>query len=128
MKRILQGFFLLMFAIVVISWLIVEKQPSPIAISFSPSPTYAEEFSEKLQATNFTQKIIQAVRKAGYSPDSTVGYLIDSPNHQIITIQLHDGNEIEKSTESEIQTIIHELAKEENMGAFTVNVQLLETK
>ncbi len=37
-------------------------------------------------------------------------------------------NEIEKSTESEIQTIIHELAKEENMGAFIVNVQLLETK
>ncbi|WP_025117031.1 hypothetical protein [Lysinibacillus fusiformis] len=128
MKRILQGFFLLMFAIVVISWLIVEKQPSPIPVNTFNSPTYAEEFSEKLQATNFTQKIIQAVRKAGYSPDSTVGYLVDSPNLQIITIQLHDGNEIEKSTESEIQSIIHELAKEDNMGAFIVNVELLEIK
>ncbi|AJK88144.1 hypothetical protein D0439_13165 [Lysinibacillus fusiformis] len=128
MKRLLQGFFLLMFAIVVISWLIVEKQPSPIPVSTSNSPTYAEEFSEKLQVTNFTQKIIQAVRKAGYSPDSTVGYLVDSPNHQIITIQLHGGSEIEKSTESEIQSIIHELAKEDNMGAFIVNVELLEIK
>ncbi|WP_144787925.1 hypothetical protein [Lysinibacillus fusiformis] len=128
MKRILQGFFLLMFAIVVISWLIVEKQPSPIPVNTFNSPTYAEEFSEKLQATNFTQKIIQAVRKAGYSPDSTVGYLVDSPNLQIITIQLHDGSEIEKSTESEIQSIIHELAKEDNMGAFIVNVELVEIK
>lgn len=128
MKRLLQGFFLLMFAIVVISWLIVEKQPSPIPVSTSNPPTYAEEFSEKLQVTNFTQKIIQAVRKAGYSPDSTVGYLVDSPNHQIITIQLHGGSEIEKSTESEIQSIIHELAKEDNMGAFIVNVELLEIK
>lgn len=128
MKRLLQGFFLLMFAIVVISWLIVEKQPLPIPVSTSNSPTYAEEFSEKLQVTNFTQKIIQAVQKAGYSPDSTVGYLVDSPNHQIITIQLHGGSEIEKSTESEIQSIIHELAKEDNMGAFIVNVELLEIK
>ncbi|WP_369379945.1 hypothetical protein [Lysinibacillus fusiformis] len=128
MKRLLQGFFLLMFAIVVISWLIVEKRPSPIPVSTSNSPTYAEEFSEKLQVTNFTQKIIQAVRKAGYSPDSTVGYLVDSPNHQIITIQLHGGSEIEKSTESKIQSIIHELAKEDNMGAFIVNVELLEIK
>ena len=128
MKRILQGFFLLMFAIVVISWLIVEKQPSPIPVSFSNFPTYAEEFSEKLQVTNFTQKIIQAIREAGYSPDSTVGYLVDSPNHQIITIQLHDGSEIEKSTESEIQSIINELANEDNMGTFIVNVELLEIK
>lgn len=128
MKRLLQGFFLLMFAIVVISWLIVEKQPAPIPVSSTNSPTYAEEFSEKLQVTNFTQKIIQAVRKAGYSPDSTVGYLVDSPNHQIITIQLHDGSEIEKSTESEIQSIINELAKEDHMGAFIVNVELLEIK
>lgn len=128
MKRLLQGFFLLMFAIVVISWLIVEKQPASIPVSSTNSPTYAEEFSEKLQVTNFTQKIIQAVRKAGYSPDSTVGYLVDSPNHQIITIQLHDGSEIEKSTESEIQSIINELAKEDHMGAFIVNVELLEIK
>ncbi|KPN96371.1 hypothetical protein [Lysinibacillus sp. ZYM-1] len=128
MKGILQGFFLLMCVIVVIAWLIVQKQASPIPVSFSNAPTYAEELSEKLQATNFTQKVIQAIRQAGYSPDSTIGYLVDSPNHQVITIQLHNGKEIEKSTESEIQTIIDELAKENKMDAFIVNVELLEAK
>lgn len=112
----------------VIAWLIVQKQASPIPVSFSNAPTYAEELSEKLQATNFTQKVIQAIRQAGYSPDSTIGYLVDSPNHQVITIQLHNGKEIEKSTESEIQIIIDELAKENKMDAFTVNVELLEAK
>jgi len=128
MKRILQGFFLLMCVIVVIAWLIVQKQASPIPVSFSNAPTYAEELSEKLQSTNFTQKVIQAIRQAGYSPDSTIGYLVDSPNHQVITIQLHNGKEIEKSTESEIQTIIDELARENKMDAFIVNVELLEAK
>jgi len=128
MKGILQGFFLLMCVIVVIAWLIVQKQASPIPVSFSNAPTYAEELSEKLQATNFTQKVIQAIRQAGYSPDSTIGYLVDSPNHQVITIQLHNGKEIEKNTESEIQTIIDELAKENKMDAFIVNVELLEAK
>ncbi len=71
--------------------------------------------------------MLQAIRAAGYSPDSTVGYLIDSPAHQVITIQLHDGGEeIDVSTESEIQSIIDELAEKNNLHLFMVNVQLLE--
>ena len=70
--------------------------------------------------------MLQAIRAAGYSPDSTVGYLIDSPAHQVITIQLHDGEEIDVSTESEIQSIIDELAEKNNLHLFMVNVQLLE--
>lgn len=126
MKRLLQIFFLFICLIVVIPFLIEQKQPvTSVTTPVNASP-YAVELGEKLQATNFTKKVLQAIREAGYSPDSTVGYLIDSPNHQIITIQLHDGEEIEISTESEIQSIIDELAKKNNLHLFIVHVQLLE--
>ncbi len=126
MKRILHIFFLFMCLLVVISVWMAQKQPSIIAPSPESATPYAEELGEKLQATNFTKQVIQAIRAAGYSPDSTVGYLIDSPAHQVITIQLHDGEEIDVSTESEIQSIIDELSKKNNMHLFMVNVQLLE--
>lgn len=128
MKRILQIFFLFMCLIVVISLLIVQRQPLTTATSANSSTPYAEELGEKLQTTDFTKKVLQAIREVGYAPDSTVGYLIDSPEHQVITIQLHNGEEIDVSTESEIQSIIDELARKNNIPLFMVNVQLLEAK
>ncbi|WP_155590896.1 hypothetical protein [Lysinibacillus cavernae] len=125
MKTILHIFFLLICFVIVVSLLVKEKQPLPVATSSNNSSPYAEELGEKLQATNFTQKVLTAIREAGYSPDSTIGYLIDSPDHQVITIQLHDGEEVDISTESEIQSIIDELAKKNNIHLFIVNVQLL---
>lgn len=126
MKSVLQIFFLFMCLLVVISLWKAQKEPSIIAPSPERATPYAEELGEKLQATNFTKQVLQAIRAAGYSPDSTVGYLIDSPAHQVITIQLHDGEEIDVSTESEIQSIIDELAEKNNMHLFMVDVQLLE--
>lgn len=127
MKSVLQFFFLFMCLLVVISLWMVQREPSAIAPSTERATPYAEELGEKLQATNFTKQVLQAIRAAGYSPDSTVGYLIDSPAHQVITIQLHDGGEeIDVSTESEIQSIIDELAEKNNLHLFMVNVQLLE--
>ena len=126
MKSFLQIFCLFICLMVVIPFLIEEKKPVTSNTSPVNSSPYAVEFGEKLQATNFTKKVLQAIREAGYSPDSTVGYLIDSPDHQVITIQLHDGEEIDISTESEIQSIIDELAKKNNLHLFIVNVELLE--
>ncbi|WP_042475664.1 hypothetical protein [Bacillus ndiopicus] len=40
---------------------------------------YAEEFSAKLQNTNFTSEVLQAIREKGYEPVDSLGFLVDSP-------------------------------------------------
>ncbi len=126
MKRVIQSCLLLLCLLVfVFVWM---EQPQPTAAPTNPnaSALYAEELSKRLQATNFTQQVLQALREAGYSPDSTIGYLIDSSNYQIITIQLHDGEKIDKSTESKIQSIIDKLTAKHQMHPFIVNIERLE--
>lgn len=72
------------------------------------------------------KKTIIALRAAGYSPDSTIGYLVESPTNQIMTIHLHSIDKIDKSTESEIQYIVNRIAKNNNLHNFIVNVQLVD--
>ncbi|MFJ7369505.1 hypothetical protein ACIQVU_08705 [Lysinibacillus sp. NPDC098008] len=126
MKKMMQGFFLLLCLLMVIFVWTGQQQPTAAPKNTHTSALYAEELSKKLQATNFTQQVIEALREAGYSPDSTIGYLIDSPNYQIITIQLHDGAEIDKSAEGKIQSIINKLTATHHMHPFIVNIELLE--
>lgn len=65
-----------------------------------------------------------ALRAEGYQPDSTIEYLIDSSDNQIITIHLHDLEKLDSSTESKIQKIVTGIAEKNNFNLFIVDVQL----
>lgn len=129
MKGLIKGCFILFSLILMIAALIKYNQPSiEQSIQKNPDINYAEEIGGKLQSTNFTQKIIVALRAAGYSPDSTIGYLIESPNNQVMTIQLHNLDKFDKSTESEIQNIINVIAKNNDLHSFIVDVKLIDAQ
>ncbi|MFE3577430.1 hypothetical protein, partial [Lysinibacillus sp. NPDC059133] len=99
MRGFIKGLIILFSVIVIAAALIKYNQPSfERPIQKNPDTNYNEEIGEKLQNTNFTQKIIVALRAAGYYPDSTIGYLIESPNNQVITIPLHNLDKLDKST------------------------------
>ncbi|WP_374966952.1 hypothetical protein [Lysinibacillus sp. RS5] len=127
MGRLIKGIFILFSLILMTVALIKYNQPSfEYTMQKNPDLVYAEEIGGKLQQTKFTQKIIVALRAAGYSPDSTIGYLIESPNNQVVTIQLHNLDEFDKSTESEIQYIVNTIAKNNNLQMFIVDVKLID--
>ncbi|MFF2176482.1 hypothetical protein ACFVT8_08495 [Lysinibacillus sp. NPDC058147] len=128
MRGLIKGLFVLFSLIVITAALIKYNQPSierPI-VQNNPDTNYADEIGDKLQNVNFTQKIIVALRAAGYFPDSTIGYLIESPNNQVITIQLHNLDKFDKSTESEIQNIVNSIAENNDLQLFIVNLKLVD--
>lgn len=127
MRGFMKSLFILFSLIVITAALIKYNQPSiEIPIQKNPDTNYSEEISEKLQNTNFTQKIIVALRAAGYFPDSTIGYLIESPSNQVVTIQLHNLNNLEMSAESEIQHIVNSIAENNDLQLFIVNIRLID--
>lgn len=127
MRGLIKGLFILFSLIVITAALMKYNQPSSERpIQKNPEINYADEIGEKLQNTNFTKKILVALRAAGYYPDSTIGYLIDSPNNQVITIQLHNLEKFDKSTESEIQNIVDSIAENNDLQLFMVNIKLID--
>jgi len=127
MKGFIKGISSLFLIFFISLALLTTKQSVNIpTIQTPPSTNYAEEIGDKLQASDFTKKTIIALRAAGYSPDSTIGYLVESPTNQIMTIHLHNIDKIDKSTESEIQYIVNRIAKNNNLHNFIVNVQLVD--
>ncbi|MGG2106992.1 hypothetical protein [Lysinibacillus pakistanensis] len=127
MKGFIKGISSLFLIIFISLVLLTTKQPVYVPTIQTPPPTnYAEEIGDKLQASDFTKKTIIALRAAGYSPDSTIGYLVESPTNQIMTIHLHNIDKIDKSTESEIQYIVNRIAKNNNLHNFIVNVRLVD--
>jgi len=128
MRGFMKSLFILFSVIVIVAALIKYNQPSiERPIQKNPDANYNEVIGEKIQNTNFTKKIIVALRAAGYYPDSTIGYLIESPNNQVITIQLHNLDTLEKSTESEIQKIVNSIAETNDLQLFIVNVRLIDS-
>lgn len=126
MKGFIKGISSLFLIIFISLVLLTTKQYVNVPIQTPPTTNYAEEIGDKLQASDFTKKTIIALRAAGYSPDSTIGYLVESPTNQIMTIHLHNIDKIDKSTESEIQYIVNRIAKNNNLHNFIVNVQLVD--
>ncbi|MGE7691244.1 hypothetical protein ACQKMI_18780 [Lysinibacillus sp. NPDC097214] len=127
MRGFIKSLFILFSLIVITAALIKYNQPSfERPIQKNPDMNYADEIGEKLQSTGFTQKIIVALRAAGYYPDSTLGYLIESPNNQVITISLHNLEKLDKSTESEIQNIVNSIAETNDLQLFIVNIRLID--
>ncbi|MEB2301233.1 hypothetical protein LAV72_16570 [Lysinibacillus xylanilyticus] len=127
MRGFIKSLFILFSLIVITAALIKYNQPSfERPIQKNPDMNYADEIGGKLQSTGFTQKIIVALRAAGYYPDSTLGYLIESPNNQVITISLHNLDKLEKSTESEIQNIVNSIAETNDLQLFIVNIRLID--
>jgi len=128
MRGLIKSLFVIFSLIVLTAALIKYNQPSierPI-VQKNPDTNYTDEIGEKLQNANFTQKIIVALRAAGYFPDSMIGYLIESPNNQVITIQLHNLDKFDKSTESEIQNIVNSIAENNDLQLFIVNLRLVD--
>lgn len=127
MRGFMKSLFILFSVIIIAAALIKYNQPSiERPVQKIPDTKYNEEIGEKLQNANFTKKIIVALRAAGYYPDSTIGYLIESPNNQVITIRLHNLDKLEKSTESEIQHIVNSIAETNDLQLFIVNVRLVD--
>ncbi len=127
MKGLIKGLFILFSLMLVTAALLKYNQPSyERPIQKNPDTNYREEIGGKLQNTNFTQKTIVALREAGYFPDSTIGYLIESPNNQVMTIQLHNLHKLEMSTESEIQNIVNNIAETNDLQLFIVNIRLID--
>ncbi|MEK5332615.1 hypothetical protein [Lysinibacillus sp. FSL W8-0992] len=125
-KRLKRGIFFIMIVLIVLLAIYIKNQmPSTVQITqYNSSQTNAEDIAQKLQSTQLTKKIIMALRAEGYQPDSTIEYLIDSSDNQIITIHLHDLEKLDSSTESKIQKIVTGIAEKNNFNLFIVDVQL----
>lgn len=125
--NLIKGFFIVV-ALLVFVTIYLKYQPSgSVQLSQHNSSQYvSEEVAQKLQSTQLTKKIIIALRDEGYHPDSTIEYLIDSSDNQIITISLHNLEKIDNRTESKIQKIVNNIAKKNNFNLFIVDVQLTD--
>jgi len=125
--NLIKGFFIVV-ALLVFVTIYLKYQPSgSVQLSQHNSSQYvSEEVAQKLQSTQLTKKIIIALRAEGYHPDSTIEYLIDSSDNQIITISLHNLEKIDNRTESKIQKIVNNIAKKNNFNLFIVDVQLTD--
>ncbi|MFJ5765529.1 hypothetical protein ACIP9C_09195 [Lysinibacillus sp. NPDC093210] len=125
-KRLKRGLFFIVIVLIILLAIYLKNQmPSTLQITqINSSQTNAEEIAQKLQSTQLTKKIIMALRAEGYQPDSTIEYLIDSSDNQIITIHLHDLEKLDSRTESKIQKIVTSIAEKNNFNLFIVDVQL----
>ena len=128
MHKRLKYVFYLMGVLAVIAAVYLKNQPSPTMHLSESNATQsgAEDIAQKLQSTQLTKKIVVALRAEGYHPDSTIEYLIDSSDNQIITIQLHNLEKLDSRTESKIQEIVRNIASQNNFKLFIVDVQLTD--
>ncbi|MFJ7666357.1 hypothetical protein ACIQXI_04575 [Lysinibacillus sp. NPDC097195] len=128
MHKRLKKFFYLMIVVTLIVAIYIKNQSSSTAyLSESNIPQGgAEDIAQKLQSTQLTKKILLALRAEGYHPDSTIEYLIDTSDNQIIIIQLHNLDKLDSSTESKIQEIVRRIASKNNFNLFIVDVQLTD--
>lgn len=85
---------------------------------------YAEKFSTKLHSTNFTSEVLQAVREKGYDPDSSLGFLIDSPDKQVIAVYLNNIDQVDEKIIKDIQDIVNTVSKNNDFNPFTVEIQI----
>lgn len=85
---------------------------------------YAKEIINKIESTEFTKKVLQELRVKGYSPESGVGYLINSPDNQVITIYLKNYKELDEVNEKEIQEIVNDISQKNNINLFSVDLQI----
>ncbi len=117
--------FLILFLLIFITVVLIKNNASPSEQSLHNDirDNYAEEIGEKLQSSSFTKEVLQALRAEGYFPDSTVGYLVDSPDKQFISIYLHNSDKLDKASKEEIQKIINRVAKNNNLNSFIVDIK-----
>ncbi|MEZ7172624.1 hypothetical protein [Sporosarcina sp. OR05] len=103
------------------------KSESPLAVQSSQNElkqVYANEFSDKLQNTGFASEVLQAISEKGYDPTSSLGFLVDSPDKQIIAVYLKNINQIDEKVIKDIQDIVNIASKNNNFNPFTVDVQI----
>ncbi|MGE7093184.1 hypothetical protein ACQKII_17365 [Lysinibacillus sp. NPDC048646] len=120
--------FLILFLLLFIIVVFVKNNPSqskqsPQTPRNDYNQNYAEEIGGKLQSSSFTKEVLEALRAEGYFPDSTVGYLVDSPDKQFIEIYLHNSDKLDKASKEEIQIIINTVAKNNHLNSFIVDIQ-----
>ncbi|QDQ03243.1 hypothetical protein FOH38_23990 [Lysinibacillus fusiformis] len=124
MKGLKMSFLLLFLSLFII---VVFVKNNPSQSKQTPQnddlQNYAEEIGGKLQSSSFTKKVLEALRAEGYFPDSTIGYLVDSPDKQFISIYLHNSDKLDKASKDEIQIIINTVAKNNHFNSFIVDIQ-----
>lgn len=126
-KSFIKGICIVMALLIFVTIYLKYQPTTSVKLTQNNSSQYAsEEIAQKLQRTQLTKKIIIALRDEGYHPDSTIEYLIDSSDNQIITISLHNLEKIDNRTESKIQKIVNNIAKKNNFNLFIVEVQLTD--
>ena len=126
-KSFIKGICIVMALLIFVTIYLKYQPTTSVKLTQNNSSQYvSEEVAQKLQSTQLTKKIIIALRAEGYHPDSTIEYLIDSSDNQIITISLHNLEKIDNRTESKIQKIVNNIAKKNNFNLFIVDVQLTD--
>ena len=83
------------------------------------------KISKKIDETELTKKIIDGLKKNGYSPNKRILYTIYSPENKVLTISLSNFDKDDK-TINKINTIINTISKENDLNSFTV--ELSDTK
>lgn len=99
MKGLKMSFLLLFLSLFII---VVFVKNNPSQSKQTPQnddlQNYAEEIGE-ITKLKLYKKVLEALRAEGYFPDSTIGYLVDSPDKQFISIYLHNSDKLDKSFE-----------------------------
>lgn len=104
------------------------KNESPLATQSTENElkqAYAEEFSAKLENTNFISEVLQAIREKGYDSTDSLSFVVYSPDKQVIDVFLNNINQIDDKVIKDIQDIVNIASKNNGFNPFTVDVQIL---
>ena len=87
---------------------------------------YGNDFFVKLENTNFTSDVLQTIAEKGYDHNDSLGFVVESPENQIIAVWLENIEEVDEKVLHDIQEIVNLAAQNNGFQPFTVDIQLFK--
>ena len=109
--------------------LLITKSEAPLADQATENEirkAYGNEFSVKLEKTNFISDVLHGITEKGYDPSHTLGFIVESPENQIIAVWLKNIEKVDKKVARDIQEVVNLAAQNNGFHPFTVDIQLFE--
>jgi len=88
---------------------------------------YFEKVEKKIYDQKFTEEILRALEAKGYNPEGIVGYIITSPDNQVVSIYFNKLNKLDNEMEKDIQEIVDAVSTSNGLNSFVVDIQKTES-
>ena len=126
MRRINKKIALLIFLLFTVMTFILYDNLSLAKNSNEDESTEANAILDKIEETNLTNQIEEELKKNGYTSYTGFAYQIYSSDKQYLTIIMKNIEEKNKNIKNDIQKIVDEVSKENDLNLFIVDIQEVE--